>query len=142
MGTSTLGCGRPEVAVVRSEHPTDEPFVPKGPGPAARGRRRASVGRVWAIYRKSAMGLAGLIILIAFGTMAVLAPVLVDPDRLDVTKVEGPVLAPPSLDYPMGTDEAGRSVLDLVIWGSRVSLMVGLLAAAVSMIVGSAVGIF
>ena len=53
----------------------------------------------------------------------------------------GPRLAEPSLAYPMGTDDAGRSVLDLVIWGSRISLFVGLLAAIVSMAVGSAIGI-
>src|SRR5207342_2194910 len=51
------------------------------------------------------------------------------------------ILAPPSLSYPMGTDDFGRSVLDLVIWGSRISLLVGLTAAAVSMVVGSVFGI-
>ncbi|HEY7477636.1 MAG TPA: ABC transporter permease, partial [Actinomycetota bacterium] len=97
---------------------------------------------MWSSYRSSAMGIAGLIILVAFVVMALVAPLVVDPDDLDVTKVSGEPLAPPSLAYPMGTDEAGRSVLDLVIWGSRISLTVGLLAAVVSMAVGSLIGIF
>ncbi len=130
------------MAVVRSEHPTDEPFSPGNPKEIDRHRRRASRARVWALYRSSAMGIAGLIILIAFVLTALLAPLLVDSDALDVTKVEGPPLAAPSWEYPFGTDEAGRSVLDLVIWGSRISLTVGLLAAVVSMSVGSAIGIF
>ena len=41
----------------------------------------------------------------------------------------------------MGTDDSGRSVLALVVWGSRPSLTIGLLAAVVSMVIGSAVGI-
>jgi peptide/nickel transport system permease protein len=104
-------------------------------------RRRLSASRFWAVYRRSAMGIAGLVILIGFVAMALLAPVLVSSDELDVTKVNGPILAPPSWTYPMGTDDSGRSVLALVVWGSRPSLLVGLLAAVVSMVIGSIVGI-
>ena len=60
---------------------------------------------------------------------------------LDPTQVDGPILAPPSWEYPFGTDNIGRSVLSLVVWGSRISLMVGLLATVVSMVIGSAIGI-
>ena len=74
--------------------------------------------------------------------MAIFAPLLADKSGLDVTQVDGPILAPPSWEYPLGTDDLGRSVLTLVIWGSRISLLVGLLAAVVSMTVGSAIGIF
>jgi peptide/nickel transport system permease protein len=133
------------MAVTRSEHPTDG-LDPGGDGSGGRRavireRRRATRARVWASYRTSAMGMAGLIILIAFVLMAILAPLFVDPADLDVTRVTGPRLAEPSLAYPMGTDDAGRSVLDLVIWGSRISLFVGSLAAIVSMAVGSTIGI-
>ena len=81
-------------------------------------------------------------ILLLFVLMAVFAPLLADKSGLDVTQVNGPILAPPSWEYPLGTDDLGRSVLTLVIWGSRISLLVGLLAAVVSMTVGSALGIF
>ena len=53
-------------------------------------------------------------------------PSLADPKGLDPTLVNGPQLAPPSWQYPLGTDDLGRSVLTLVIWGSRISLLVGL----------------
>lgn len=104
-------------------------------------RRRQAASRFWATYRRSGMGLAGLAILVAFALMALLAPLLVSREALDVTRVDGPILASPSWEYPMGTDESGRSVFALVVWGARVSLAIGLLAAVVSMVVGATVGI-
>lgn len=115
--------------------------APPTPKAVRRARRRIARRRFWATYRKSKMGIAGLLMLAAFIAIALLAPVLAPSEGLDVTKVNGPVLAGPSWQYPLGTDDLGRSVLTLVIWGSRVSLLVGLLAALVSMIVGSTIGI-
>lgn len=123
------------------------PGVPDGASTARRSRsvvwqrRRIAAGRMWATYRRSAMGMAGLVILVIFALVAVFAPVLVDSSALDVTKVDGPILGAPSTEYPLGTDDVGRSVLALVVWGSRVSLLIGLLAAFVAMVVGSALGI-
>jgi peptide/nickel transport system permease protein len=108
----------------------------------ARARRRLAASRFWATYRKSKMGIGGLAILIVFLLIAVFAPLLASVDGLNVTKVNGPILAGPSWQYPLGTDDLGRSILTLVIWGSRISLLVGLMAAFVSMLVGSALGIF
>ena len=50
-------------------------------------------------------------------------------------------LAPPSSEYWLGTDENGRSVLALVVWGARVSLLVGFAATAISMVIGTSVGV-
>ena len=83
----------------------------------------------------------GLGILVAFALVALLIPIFSSPDALDVTKATAPSLAPPSLAYPLGTDESGRSVLILTLWGSRISLLVGLLATLLSMVIGSVVGI-
>ena len=49
--------------------------------------------------------------------------------------------APPQAGYPLGTDNFGRSVLDLLIAGARVSLLVGITAAVGAMLIGAAVGI-
>ncbi len=104
-------------------------------------RRRLAVSRFWKSFRRSKMGMAGLIILIFFFFVAVFAPLLADPKGLDPTLVNGPQLAPPSWQYPLGTDDLGRSVLTLVIWGSRISLLVGLLATILTMIIGAGIGI-
>jgi peptide/nickel transport system permease protein len=104
-------------------------------------RRRLAVSRFWKSFRRSKMGMAGLIILIFFFLVAVFAPLLADPKGLDPTLVNGPQLAPPSWQYPLGTDDLGRSVLTMVIWGSRISLLVGLLATILTMIIGAGIGI-
>lgn len=48
---------------------------------------------------------------------------------------------PPSWTYPLGTDEAGRDVLLRLMYGGRVSLLVGLVAALASALIGTAIGI-
>src|SRR5689334_6517124 len=95
-------------------------------------RRRMAVARLWRHYRANRAGLAGLLILGAFVALALLAPVLAAHDGLDVTKASGQPLSPPSSHYFLGTDQSGRSVLTLLLWGARVSLLVGFLATVLS----------
>ncbi|HYJ67053.1 MAG TPA: ABC transporter permease [Nocardioidaceae bacterium] len=104
-------------------------------------RRRQSAGRTWAEFRRHRSGLVGLGVLVVFGLAAICAPLLASHESIEVTKATGGVLEAPSWDYPLGTDADGRSVLALLIWGSRVSLMVGLLATAISMLLGTLVGL-
>src|SRR5439155_432244 len=49
-------------------------------------------------------------------------------------------LKPPSATHWLGTDGFGRDVLSRVIWGSRVSLEIGLVATTLALVVGTAVG--
>ncbi|MGL5810020.1 MAG: ABC transporter permease [Nocardioides sp.] len=107
----------------------------------ARQRRLASARRGWAGFRSRRAGLVGLGILVFFASIAVLAPVLADADGLSVTRARGGVLEPPSAEYWLGTDESGRSVLTLLIWGARVSLFVGLMATLISMVIGTVIGL-
>lgn len=68
---------------------------------------------------------------------SVAAPLFgLEPYRVDLEQV----LRPPSLDHWMGTDGLGRDVAARVAYGSRVSLQVGLLAAALSLLVGLPLG--
>jgi peptide/nickel transport system permease protein len=104
-------------------------------------RRRAALGRFWAAYRKQRAGVIGLVVFALFLGLALAAPLLFSPDDLEVTKATGKILAPPYPGYPLGTDESGRSVLALVVWGARVSLLVGIAATVISMSIGTLVGI-
>ena len=52
-----------------------------------------------------------------------------------------PVNAGPGWHYPLGTDADGRSVLTLLIWGSRISLLIGFTATLLSMVIGALIGI-
>jgi peptide/nickel transport system permease protein len=103
-------------------------------------RRRRAASSFWAQYRKSKMGMFGLFVLIAFTAMAIFA-VFADASGVDPSQTSGPVLAPPSREYPLGTDDFGLSVLTLVIQGSKISLLVGLTASVLSMTIGASIGI-
>ena len=104
-------------------------------------RRRATAARHWATFRESRRGVVGLAILLLFVALAVASPLLVSSDDLDPSLAAGPLHAPPQAGYPLGTDNFGRSVLDLLVAGARVSLTVGVTAAIVAMAIGAVVGI-
>lgn len=104
-------------------------------------RRRASAGRTWKEFSRHRAGVAGMVVLIVFALVAIFAPVLVDTDALSVTRATGLPLESPSSTYWLGTDEYGRSVMSLLIYGARVSLMVGLFATVISMVLGTLIGI-
>jgi peptide/nickel transport system permease protein len=85
--------------------------------------------------------MAGLLILAAIAVLAVAAPLFIHPSDLSVINAPGPSLAPPSARFPLGTDQAGRSVLDLLIWGTRPSLLIGVIATLLTMVLGSLIGL-
>lgn len=107
----------------------------------ARRRRTVALRKNAAMFRRNRTGMAALGLLLFFVVVALLAPVLADPSGLQVTKATGGILEPPSGDYLLGTDDNGRSILTLLIWGSRISLFVGLLATLISMVIGTVIGL-
>lgn len=113
---------------------------PGSPRKIAWTRRRAAALRFWRAFRKDKLGMLGLTILVLFVAVAIFA-LFADETGTERINAEGPIGAPPSLDYPMGTDESGRSVLTLVIHGTPVSLLVGLSATVITMVIGTLVGI-
>ncbi|TCO60919.1 ABC transporter permease [Actinocrispum wychmicini] len=104
-------------------------------------RRRAAAGKVWRAFTANRGGLIGLGVLALFVLTAIFIPLLIDDSALDVTRATGGRLKPPSGEYLLGTDENGRSVLALTLWGTRVSLVVGLAATLLAVVIGTLVGI-
>lgn len=92
-------------------------------------------------YRADRGGIAGLAILLAVTVLALAAPLFIHPGDLSVVDANGPALAPPSAHYPLGTDQPGRSVLLLLIWGTRPSLAIGVIATVVTVALGSVFGL-
>jgi peptide/nickel transport system permease protein len=80
------------------------------------------------------------VLLLAVVAAALLTPVLVPFESLDVTRLTAGQNEPPSGGHWLGTDPTGRDVVALLLWGSRISLLVGFAASAVSMIIGTVVG--
>jgi peptide/nickel transport system permease protein len=101
----------------------------------------AGTRRLAAQFFRMPTALAGIAILVVFTGAALTAPLYIHPSDLDVTQATGGQLAPPSRHYPLGTDQPGRSVLLLVIWGARASLAIGVIATLLAMLLGSAVGL-
>lgn len=104
-------------------------------------RRKSSAGRTWKEFRRHRTGVGGLVVLAVFALVAIFAPLLVGSEGLSRTQATGAVLASPTSSYWLGTDEYGRSVLTLLVYGARVSLLVGLFATVISMVLGTVVGI-
>ncbi|MEV0494570.1 ABC transporter permease [Streptomyces atratus] len=119
----------------------NEAGVTTNPRALARARKRQSVARFWREYRTHRGGLWGLAGLVLIALIAVFAPTLAGPDSQSVTAAPGGALESPSGEFPLGTDQFGRSVLALLVWGARVSLTVGLLAAFLCVAIGTIVGI-
>ena len=110
------------------------PFATEAPP-----RRPARFGLGRDLVRQPS-GLIGLIILAVFSVLAVVPDLLVGPLETVVTAT-GPRLAPPSGTYPFGTDELGRSMLNLVVHATRVSMVIGFLATVITVAVGAVLGI-
>lgn len=87
-------------------------------------------------------GVAGIVVLVAVTALALSAPLFIHPSDLNVVDAQGPSLAPPSARYLLGTDQPGRSVLLLLIWGARSSLAIGVIATLITVFIGSAIGLF
>ncbi|MFN8222368.1 MAG: ABC transporter permease [Gaiellales bacterium] len=105
-------------------------------------RRRRSLARSWREFRSSRPGMIGLVLLAVIVAGALAAPLLADHDALSAANsVENPAWASPSEFGPLGTDNLARSVWAQVVWGSRISLLVGLAATVIAIVLGALVGI-
>lgn len=88
--------------------------------------------------------MVGLVVLVLVGALVILAPVVTpyEPDKLNPPAA----LQGPSLSHPFGTDQFGRDQLTRILYGGRLSLMVGLFSVAIGLgigiLAGSAAGYF
>lgn len=96
----------------------------------------------WRRFRKHKLAVVSLAVLCVIFVAAAAAPLAApyDPNKNDLKLARFGEPAHPSLSHPMGTDQIGRDILSRVIYGARVSLVVGFLATGVSIIVGTVVG--
>ena len=86
--------------------------------------------------------MVGLGVLAAFVLVAILAPLLADPENLKVVNTtDNPQWAPPSEFAPLGTDSFGRPIWDQLVYGARVSLLVGIAATLIAIVIGTIVGV-
>jgi peptide/nickel transport system permease protein len=99
---------------------------------------RLKVAEFWRRYKKSKAAILGFAIIISFITIAIFAPILApyDPWYIDFSQK----FQKPNMKHLMGTDQFGRDILSRIIWGSRVCLMIGFIAASISALIGVSIG--
>lgn len=92
----------------------------------------------WQSFRHSWLGMSGALIILTIILVALAAPWLApyDPNAVDLTKV----LLSPSPENWLGTDDLGRDVLSRMIHGASISLLVGVVAVGISLIIGTLIG--
>ncbi|MCL4459246.1 MAG: ABC transporter permease [Chloroflexi bacterium] len=91
----------------------------------------------WRRFSKGKLAVFGLCVAVLTVLLAMSAPLLTGYDPLAISRER---LLSPTLVHPMGTDNVGKDVFSGVLYGSRVSLTVGLLAAFTSFSVGLLIG--
>jgi len=97
------------------------------------------VKRTWLEFRRNRIGILGLFISLFFVFVALFAPLIAPYSPADI--YVGTPLSPPSKEFPLGTDELGRCILSLIIYGSRISLLVGVIAALINISIGTIIGL-
>jgi peptide/nickel transport system permease protein len=94
---------------------------------------------IWRQFRKQRLGLIGGGILCMLLVVALLAPVLAPYDPLAQDLYQR--LQPPSIDHWFGTDDFGRDILSRIVYGSRISLRIGLIAISLALTGGTLFGL-
>ncbi len=98
------------------------------------GGARSVLGRLV----RDPMGLMGLVIVVSFVVIALLADVLApyDPNKIDImNKLQGPSFA-----HPFGTDQLGRDTMSRLIHGAQIALMVAVASIGIAVVIGSILG--
>jgi len=103
------------------------------------GSRRRRFAETWRRFRRSRTAVAGLIVILVIICAAVFADVLAPYDPYQTAPRN--ILQPPSRDHLMGTDAIGRDLFSRIIYGSRVSLQVGVISIGIAAIAGVTLGI-
>src|SRR5919202_614372 len=98
-------------------------------------RQRSRIGRS---FRQPAVA-AGIVVLVVFALAALFAGVLSPSDPLTQNVVAG--LRPPSTEHLLGTDKLGRDVFSRMLYGARISLLVGFGVVGIAAGIGSVLGL-
>ncbi|WP_294144739.1 ABC transporter permease [uncultured Clostridium sp.] len=101
-------------------------------------KRQSQLKGIWRRLKKNKAAMLGLIVIILLIICAVLAPVIA-PYGYDDQLLSRRFIFP-CREFPFGTDNLGRDILSRVIYGSRISLAVGLVSVSISVVFGTILG--
>jgi peptide/nickel transport system permease protein len=103
-------------------------------------KQRSQAATIWRSFIRSKPAVVSLIYLVLLVGIAIFAPLLTpyDPNQVDTPNR----IAPMTQEHPLGTDHLGRDILARIIYGTRISLTVGLLTAFLgAATIGTAMGL-
>lgn len=106
--------------------------------PILRIKRRSMFGEVMSRFIRKPIAVAGAVILILLTAACLLAPVIApyDYDAQDISRK----FTAPCAEFPCGTDNLGRDILSRLLYGGRISLMVGFVSTPIAGIIGVMLG--
>lgn len=93
---------------------------------------------VWRRFRKHKLAMASLICVAVLGVLSLLAPWIAP---YDPEAIGGAFSAAPSAEHWLGTDQIGRDVLSRLLYGMRVSILVGIVTTFISTVIGVVLGL-
>ncbi len=99
---------------------------------------RSASSRLYAVFARDRKSQFGILILTIFIISAILAPLIApyDPNSMSLD-----MMLAPSSKHLLGTDDLGRDLFSRIIWGTQVSLFVGIVTVAISMLIGVLLGV-
>jgi peptide/nickel transport system permease protein len=103
-------------------------------------KKETMASMTWDRFKRNKLAVTGAIILFLITTAALLAPVLATHDPAKLVLLDK--LAAPSAEHYLGTDDLGRDIFSRLLYGARVSLMVGFTAVLGSVVIGTIYGAF
>ena len=103
-------------------------------------KKRSQFEEVWRRLRKNKMAMLGLAIVVFLVLLAVFADFIFDYNEVVIKQNTAIRLQGPSAEHWFGTDEFGRDILARLVHGGRISLVVGVIAVAIALVLGGTLG--
>ncbi|QOR64586.1 ABC transporter permease [Cytobacillus suaedae] len=94
--------------------------------------------RYWQVLTSNNLGMFGLCLLVIFLLIALLAPLIAP---FDPTERVGAPFTKPNGQFLLGTNDVGQDILSELLYGTRISLLIGVIAAFISILLGCLVGV-
>ena len=103
-------------------------------------KKRSQLLAIWFQFRKNKLAMIGMVIFLALVLVALTSGFFLNYDEDVINQHMKERLQKPSEKHPLGTDQYGRDMLARIIWGTRISLFVGLFTVAIALTVGTLFG--
>lgn len=103
-------------------------------------KKRSQLSSIWYRYKKNKLAMIGLILLLALIVIAICAPLFADYEQDAIKQNMSERFQFPNKDHIFGTDQYGRDVFARVIYGSRISLSIGLATVLIALTIGVVIG--